>query len=313
MNSPSPYEYEIDLTELFKALWSGKWLIAAIAVLSGLTTLVLVLMLPNTYRAEALLAPNSQDVPSGLSALAGQYASLVNLTGVGLGDTPTDKTSIGLEILQSRRFISEFIERHEILVPLMAARGWDWQSDELSIDRNIYDTEGQRWTRDFDPPQKAVPSMQEAYEEFSDRLAITQHSDSGLITVSFEFYSPHIARQWVEWLVEDVNDEVMQQDVSEAEKAIEYLNDLIDRTSLADLQSVFFVMIEENTKIVMLAKISEEYLLKTLDPAVAPEEAAGPNRVLWVLVAVVIGMFIGVLAQLFWVYAMPGRKTHAAN
>ena len=68
-------------------------------------------------------------------------------------------------------------------------------------------------------------------------------------------------------------------------EAIKYLNDQIKNTSLAELQNVFFSLIEEQTKTVMLAKVTDEYLLKTLDPAVAPELEAEPERILIVILA----------------------------
>ena len=58
----------------------------------------------------------------------------------------------------------------------------------------------------------------------------------------------------------------MRQDVAEAEQAITYLNKQIENTSLAELRNVFFRLIEEQTKTIMLANVSQEYLLKTLDP-----------------------------------------------
>ena len=140
--------------------------------------------------------------------------------------------------------------------------------------------------------------MQEAYQEFSDRLIVARNDGTGFITISFDHYSPNIARQWVEWLVKDINETIMRQDVAEAEQAITYLNSQIESTSLADLQNVFFRLIEEQTKIVMLAKVSDEYLLKTLDPPVAPEKKDRPRRFL-IVVVVMLGSctlaFLGVL------------------
>jgi len=118
------------------------------------------------------------------------------------------------------------------------------------------------------------------------------------VRVSVEHYSPTVARQWVDWLVDDLNSEIMRQDVSEAEQAIEYLNKQIANTSLAELQTVFFSLIEEQTKTVMLAKVSSEYLLKTLDPAVAPEEKAKPKRALIAVLGTLLGGFLGIVIVL---------------
>ena len=123
--SPVTNDDDIDLRELFRILWAGKWLICGITFVAAVIAVVVALMLPNIYRAEALLAPNDQEGAGGLSALAAQYGGLASLAGINLSSGSADKTALGLEVLKSRKFISEFIEHHDILVPLMAAKGWD--------------------------------------------------------------------------------------------------------------------------------------------------------------------------------------------
>jgi uncharacterized protein involved in exopolysaccharide biosynthesis len=268
------YDDEIDLRDIFRVMWAGKWLIGGITFAATVIAVVVALMLPNIYRAEALLAPNDQDNAGGLSALAAQYGSLASLAGINLGGGQRDKTVLGLEVLKSRKFLSEFVERHDIL--------------------DVYDTVSAKWVRRVTPPKKTVPSSQEAYERFSDILSIGQDQKTGLVTVAVEHLSPVVAKQWVEWLVEDINSSIMRQDVAEAEQAIEYLHKQIENTSLADLQSVFFSLIEEQTKTVMLAQVTDEYLLRTLDPAVAPEMKTKPRRSLLVVVSTLLGSLLGV-------------------
>jgi len=294
----APYDDEIDVRELFRTLWAGKWLISGITFVAAVISVIVALMMPNIYRAEALLAPNDQEGAGGLSALAAQYGGLASLAGINLGGGSADKVALGLEILKSRKFISEFIERHDILVPLMAADGWDEETGDLKIDADAYDVTAKRWVRDVSPPKKTIPSMQEAYRVFVKKFSVGQDTKSGFVNVEVEHYSPTVAKQWVDWLIDDLNAFIMQQDVTEAEQAIEYLNKQIANTSLAELQNVFFRLIEEQTKTVMLAKVSDEYLLKTLDPAVAPELKAKPMRSLIVILATMLGGFLGVVIQL---------------
>lgn len=289
------YDDEIDLRELFRVLWAGKWLISGIAAGAAVLSVIVALMLPNIYRAEALLAPNDQDGTGGLSALAAQYGGLASLAGINLGAAATDKTALGREVLMSRKFISEFIERHDILVPLMAADSWDAASGELKIDADDYDVAAGKWIRKVSLPKKTVPSMQEASEKFQDILSVSQDKNSGFVTIAVEHYSPTIAKQWVDWLIEDLNTTIMKKDVAEAEQAIAYLNEQIKNTSLAELQNVFFRLIEEQTKTVMLAKVSPEYVFKVLDPAVAPELKARPKRAMIVILSMLLGAMAGML------------------
>ena len=71
----------IDLRELIHILWKSKWLIAAITTGVAVISVVVSLLLPNIYQARAVLAPNDQQGPSGLSALAAQYGGLASLAG----------------------------------------------------------------------------------------------------------------------------------------------------------------------------------------------------------------------------------------
>ena len=102
------YDDEIDLRELIRVLWAGKWLIGGIMFIVGMIAVIVTLMMQNIYRAEALLAPNDQERAGSLSALAAQYGGLASLAGINLRAGSADKTTLGLEVLKSRIFISEF-------------------------------------------------------------------------------------------------------------------------------------------------------------------------------------------------------------
>jgi uncharacterized protein involved in exopolysaccharide biosynthesis len=286
---------EVDLREIFQVLWAGKWLISGITFSAAIIAVIAVLMMPNIYEAEALLAPTSGEGGGALSSQpSGQYAGLASLVGIDLGKKSVDKVAVSLEILKSRKFITNFIEQHDILVPLMAAKNWNRETRELEIDPDIYDVPEKKWVRKVRPPKRTIPSPQEAYEEFNDEIfTVSRDDDTGFVTITVQHYSPDLAKKWVDWLVKDVNATIMRTDVEEAEQAIAYLNRQIETTSLADLRLVFYRLIEEQTKTVMLANIADEYQFKTLDPAVAPEEKANPQRALIVLLSAIAA---GILA-----------------
>jgi uncharacterized protein involved in exopolysaccharide biosynthesis len=289
-----PRKKEIGLNELLRIFWRGKWLIAAITAGAAVLAIVVSLMIPDIYRAEALLAPNDQQSASGLSALAAQFGGLTGLAGIDLAGNESDKTEQGLAILKSRKFLAEFVERRDILVPLLAATGWDPVSGELSINPASYDVREEKWVRKVSPPMLTIPSSQEAYERLARIMSVEQNKRTGFVTIAIEHYSPVVAKQWVDWLVEDLNASIMKQEVTEAEQAIQYLNQQIEKTSLANMHSVFFNLIEEQTKTVMLAKVSSEYLFKTLDPAVVPERKIKPKRSLIVIFTTFFGFLLAI-------------------
>ena len=303
--SQAPADDEIDLKELFMVLWLGKWLITAITGLAAVTSVVVALMLPNIYTANALLAPAEQS-GGGMSALMQQYGGLASLAGVSLpGGEDGSRAQLGMQLMKSRAFISDFVERHDILPELMAVESWDARSGGIIFNTASYDAASKTWVREVEPPKSAEPSAQEAHKAFSQVLGVSQDKQTGYVTVSIEHQSPTVAAQWVKWLVEDVNAAVKAQDVAEAEKSIEYLREQVTNTSLADLQAVFFDLIQSQTETVMLAEVRQEYVFKTIDPAVAPEEKSKPNRALICVLGTLLGGMVGGVIVLIGHYARP--------
>ena len=302
-HSQTPFDDEIDLKELFMVLWSGKWLITAVTGLAAVTSVVIALMLPNIYTANALLAPAEQS-GGGMSALMQQYGGLASLAGVSLpGGEDGSHAQLGMQLMKSRAFIGDFVERRDILPELMAVKAWDAGSGQIVFDPESYDATSKAWVREVEAPKLPTPSSQEAHKTFSEILGVSQDKQTGYVTVSIEHQSPVVAAQWVNWLVEDVNAAVKAQDVAEAEKSIEYLREQVTNTSLADLQAVFFDLIQSQTETVMLAEVRQEYVFKTIDPAVAPEEKSKPSRALICVLGTLLGGMLGVVIVLIRHYA----------
>ena len=294
---------EIDLKELFMVLWLGKWLISAITGLAAATSVAIALILPNIYTANALLAPAEQS-GGGMSALMQQYGGLASLAGVSLpGGEDGSRAQLGMQLMKSRAFIGDFVERRAILPELMAVESWDLRADQVSYDPELYDQTSGEWVREVVAPFAPEPSLLEAYEAFKEILSVSQDKQTGYVTVSIDHKSPTLAAQWVNWLIEDVNSAVKTQDVSEAQKSIEYLREQVTNTSLADLQAVFFDLIQSQTETVMLAEVRQEYVFKTIDPAVAPEEKSKPSRALICVSGTLLGGMLGVVIVLIRHYA----------
>lgn len=301
--SQAPTDDEIDLKELFMVLWGGKWLISAVTGLAAVASVVVALSLPNIYTANALLAPAEQS-GGGMGALMQQYGGLASLAGVSLpGGEDGSRAQLGMHLMKSRAFIGDFVERRDILPELMATKAWDAGSGQIIFDPESYDAASKTWAREVEPPKQPAPSSQEAHKAFSAILGVSQDKQTGYVTVSIEHQSPVAAAQWVNWLVEDVNAAVKAQDVAEAEKSIEYLREQVTNTSLADLQAVFFDLIQSQTETVMLAEVRQEYVFKTIDPAVVPEEKSKPSRALICVLGTLLGGMLGVVVVLIRHYA----------
>ncbi|HIH0943456.1 TPA: Wzz/FepE/Etk N-terminal domain-containing protein [Vibrio cholerae] len=286
---------EIDLRELFKALWQGKWIIIAVTFVFAVGSVLFALSQPNIYKADTLLAPAESSGSGGLAKMAGQLGGLATLAGVNLGSGESSQTELAAQVMKSRQFIQHFIEKYELLVPLMAGKEWDLSSNQLIINNELYDEQTQTWLREPQGLRGAKPTAQEAHEMFvKNILTVASDKTSGLYTVSVSHYSPYIAKQWATWLVAEINQVMRERTIAETTQNLNYLQEQLQKTSVADMQATFYKLIEEQTKSLMLAQVQDEFVFKVVDPAVVPELKDKPKRALICVLGTLLGGMFGV-------------------
>ena len=296
------YDDEIDLRELFGVLWAGKIKIIAITAVFAIASVIYSLSVPNQYKATALLAPAQSD-GGGLSGALGQLGGLASLAGVSLGGGEGGEAQIAQEIMKSWSYIESFIADNNIAVEVYAAEGWSKGSNKLQINDDVYDTENNQWLVENETGVVGPPTSWMLFKAFSKLLAVSEDKKSGLVSVSIEYYSPQIAKQWVDMYVEAVNRFMQQRQVDKVTKNITYLQEQIEKTSIAEMQEVFYTIIEEQTKNKMLAEASPEYVFVAVSPSMVPEEKSQPKRALICILGTLLGGMLSVLLVLIMHYA----------
>jgi len=287
-------DIEIDLRELFSAIWRGKILIFAITMVFAGTSIIYAVNQPNIYKSEALLAPVEQEGSGGLTSLAGQFGGLASLAGVNLGGGGINKSQLAIEILKSRQFVSAFIKERQVLPDLMAAETWDMMANKVVYDEEIFSSQKKEWVRNVKAPFQPEPSMQEAYKVFSKIVSISSDKETGMVRLSIQHVSPYIAQSWVSWLIEDINQAMKEREVLEAKRSTIFLQQQLKQTEIADIRAILYKLIEEQTKTIMFAKVRDEYVFKTIDAALVPEEKFKPKRALIVVLGTMLGGMLGV-------------------
>ncbi|TMO79721.1 LPS O-antigen length regulator [Pseudoalteromonas sp. S3776] len=283
---------EISLREILSAIWQGKWVIITITIIFSVAFTLYAIKQPNIYKSEVLLAPAEEDQKGGLGALAGQFGGLASLAGVSLNSGGIDKTQMAIQVLKSRKFTNNFIQKYNILPDLMAAEGWNQENNGVVYNQELYLSNENKWVRKVTPPLKAEPSMQEAYKEFSKVLNVNVNKENGMVVISIEHVSPFVAQRWVNWIIQDINQTMKERDVLEANKSTDFLIKQIQETKIADIRSVLYKLVEEQTKTIMFASVRDEYVFKTIDPAIVPEKKFKPNRAVICILGFILGLLI---------------------
>lgn len=287
---------EVSLLDLWLIL-REQWVFLASATVAGMVIAIVAgLLMTPVYRAVAVIAEveNGGATRSAASSLLGQFGGLAGLAGVnlrGLGDNRND----GRTIIQSRTFIEQFIAEQN-LMPLLYTDYWDEE------------------THNWEKSVKRPPVLWQGANKFiKEVFSIDEAVETGLLTISVEWPDPELAANWTNRLVALANEIARQQDISEAEKSIAYLNEQIEQTNAVELQRVLYNLVEAEQKILMLASAREDYVFQVVDPAMVPVAIAKPNRILLIFLGTILGGFLGLILVFVRRFAKGLKEQEAAR
>lgn len=296
-----------DNYSVLNSLWKGKWWIFCTILSCTALAGSFLYRMQNIYQAEVVLAPAEEKSP-GTAGLGQRLSGLAGLAGIDFGQGGVDKATLGLETINSRVFLTDFIRKHDVLIPLFATKKWDMASNDWEIDAEIYDVAEKKWIREVREPRKSKPSDWEAYEEFKNTISVSQNLKTGIVKLSLRSKSPRYAKEWASLLVEDLNNYMRERDVKEAKKSIKFLEHQLEKISVGDMQSILYQLIEQQMKIIMLAEVREGYVFRVIDPPVIPEKQFAPRRG---IILAVIFIVSGIFSSFFVVVRnLPSSRLH---
>lgn len=286
-NAPSAQFDEIDLRELFMILWRDKWWIIGITFLFAMAGVYYALSLPNIYKAEGVYTPAQREGVSG--GMTGQLGGLASLAGVSLGGGAGNDIDQSMTLITSWPFLEGVINKYDLKPIIMAVNGWNDQTGELTWDKEVYDPTDGKWLRKPSRGRGAEPSGFEAFKVLRKNLFASVDVKTGLVRISYDSYSPESSAKILDLIVFELNKHFQVRDVREARSRIEYLEKKISETRIAEMQAVFYSMVETQLKNLMLAEVSEAYVLKPVIERKVPEEKSGPKRALIVVFIAILG------------------------
>lgn len=299
------------LLDLVYLLWSRKKIIVLFTLFFSIIAIAFSLYLPNKYKVEALLVPNIEQNANGVSL--GGLSSIAAIAGANISSSST-KVDEGIEVLKSLEFFEDFMEQldTDISLALVASRGWDLETNNLIIDSDIFDTKNNIWVRDKPPLlKKVIPSSQELHEEFLEIFAVSRDDETGFITLSIEHYSPYLIKDWMEHIILLINNRTREKDELEATISNKFLLKMINEVSLPEVRETLSDLVQSQTKTIMIAKASPEYLFKVISKPVLMETKSAPNRLSIFILGLILGFLFGVFYVLIQYYIF--RKQQVFN
>ena len=256
---------EIDIIALWHVVWGSRYLIFFTTCACVLLAVIYALTATWIFRAEVVIAAAHDEGLSGkTSSLTSQLGGLASLAGLDLANTSSDHDA--LAVLNSRRLIEEFIKRQN-LIPVLLKNN------------------------------KEHATLWFAVKQFKEHIVtIRDDKRANLTIVDIDWTDPETAARWANGFIALANELIRTRASEDSSRNIAYLTRQTAQTNVVDMQRVLYDLIESEMKTLMLASGRIEYAFTVIDPAVPPEVRKSPQRVLIVIIAVALGLLLGVLA-----------------
>jgi uncharacterized protein involved in exopolysaccharide biosynthesis len=275
---------EVSLRDTFAILWRRKWLVSGTTLAFGIAAGVASLLVPPSFVAITIVSPVSSTQGggsmSGLGALASQFGGLASLAGVAIpGDS---KKFESLAVLQSEILTEKYIQDNNLL-PIIFHSKWD---------------DNQNKWKTSDP--KKIPTLWDANAIFKKRIrTVSNDPKTGLATITITWTDPKLAAKWANDLVQRTNDQMRAKAIHDSEANLAYLNEQTLKTNEVAIRQGIYNLIQGEINKVMMAKGSEEYALRVVDPAIAPERRFSPQRGNWVLFGLLSGLIVSIFVVVY--------------
>jgi len=250
----------ITFLDLIRATWRQRVFFLAWTLGVCLVALVIVILLPNTYRSETVLAPlleRSEEAAAAkpLSALQG-VAALV-------GFSPRSYTEIQEKVayLESKALIRRVIEQHPEVMPRLFPKKWNEEKKEWK-DRN----------------PKKQPDLWDAIRQFEESYRVMMDSQTGLLRLRFESGSPEFSAEILGILVSEANQGLRAEAIEESASFVSFLEEKSDETEIAEAKQVLLSMMAAELRKSMIAECTEDYAFRTIDAPMVPDRHVKPRR-----------------------------------
>ena len=279
---------EIDIKSLLKTILASKRLIIASTVSFAIIALIYSLTLTNIYQSTALLSPVGDQ--SNSSQSLNNLGGLASFAGINISSTSGGNSTKAITKITTLSFFEENILPNIFLPDLMAVSTWDEESNSVIYNDSTYSAQTGKWNE--------IPHPQKSYEAFLKKLQVSQDYDTKFLTISFRHESPHIAKEWTELVVNQINDSFRARDKLEAESAMNFLYAQMALTSYTEIKEVVAQVLKQKMQQLALIEANEFYVFSYLDQPAVAKEKIEPSRSSISILGALFGFMLGVLIVL---------------
>lgn len=287
---------EIDLRELFRTLWAGRWTIMAVAGMFLVLASLYLRVATYRHTAELFLTPAQSNGASRLSGLGG----LASIAGINL---PQGQGEMSFSLYQKgvySRSLAEALARHPAIMHRVFADEWNaetgqWEQPQgfvpstISMAKTVLGAPVYPWR---------APEAGRMQLFLSKSVTVTEDSKNPFATLSFRHKDPAFAVYFLDVLNTELDSILREKALERSTSNIAYLSDQLGKVTIAEHRAAIAESLSEQEKERMAASSSAPYAAEPFGSASASLRPTSPKPVLVLAASLVGGVMLGSLLVL---------------
>jgi len=284
---------EIDLRELFTALWRGKILIIICVMISIMLASLYLRQAERKYTVRYVFAPvASENSGPSLGGLGG----LASLAGVSL---PTSSSSDFLTykfLLKSEEVAARILKDRDLLVSVFSSE-WDTERELFrqpasgplrSVVRGLKNLLTGNESSAYIPPNAARLSewMNEVFSSSEDR-------DTGFLTLSAETTEPALMVDVITRATQETDQLLKERYVATAEQTVSFYQQQLNKARAREHREALAKLIAQEDQKLMLASKGSYFVAEPITEPYVSLGPTSPKASLVLALSVVLGGFLG--------------------
>ena len=292
---------EINVKEVFFALWSTKILIIVMVAIFAVGSVIYSLSIPNKFTSSSLLKISNSG--SSQSSSNSNLDMIGSIAGINFSGGGTSKSSLVTATIESRDFLKHLLTFDKVLPSIVAIQSYDKETGELIFNDSIYDQKNNTFTSD---PEKR-PTFHKTYLTYNNMINVST-TNTGYIYLSVTHLSPKFAYELLNLIISEVNSLSRTRILQESKDSLNFLYNRLTETNEIEIRNSINQIIGSELRRQMLAEVKKNYLINPLDKPFFPEMKSSPNRARICILGTILGFFLSILVSLVKYYGFSSRQ-----
>ncbi len=301
-----PAEHVVDLRDVFRAIWNGKWLVL-LATLAGLAY-----GLWNLHKTTPVFEAYMVVMPAGDSSMSSSGAGgTVNKIAQSFGISADDKGTdfFGrLEITIGSYALAERLQNKFGLLQKMHGGQWEEESNSWRRPGGSRFEVREKIRAFFNLPTWMPPSIASLSRYLGSAIMVSDIDLTDVKRISLQHSDLEMAGFILEKTYQEVTELLREQDRDRIERQRAYILSQLKQVRYQDSREVLLQLLTDRERSLMLTEDKGPYLGLVIDPVRLPARPESPNTNKLVVLPTTIAFILSApLVTLFFLFRSEGR------